>query len=193
MAIKSTLYVVYFVIYNEEVIYIGYGSQNRHLHAVSGVSHVYELNKLHHTGCEVNTKIVFTTTVQQEAKDYEKDQIILYKPIYNKVYLVNGRQDAAQASLKVKKKIELFLEDHKLTGNVYNPLKSLFEGMQDLFSIARLIDGIPLNLLPNVKPMKQFKRFVWGDSPSRWYTILIESGMLEITNTKSGHFIKLKV
>ena len=47
---SNKVYEVYVCRYNGEIVYIGEGALNRHLHCTSGTSNVFELNELYFLG-----------------------------------------------------------------------------------------------------------------------------------------------
>jgi len=81
-------YVVYQVLHNGVVVYVGEGKDGRQLHAVSGTSHVYELNRLHFT-CpdEVTVKVVKRFDNKADAVAYEVVMIQTLSPVYNKKHV----------------------------------------------------------------------------------------------------------
>jgi len=48
---KSEWSEVYLCYLEDEIVYVGSGKLNRHKHCNSGISHVYELNRLHFVTC----------------------------------------------------------------------------------------------------------------------------------------------
>ncbi len=56
---EKELYEVYVCKHNDVVLYVGQGKSGRHKHCNSGTSHVYELNKLHFSGVNLNVEIVY--------------------------------------------------------------------------------------------------------------------------------------
>lgn len=84
MSGKKT-YEVYICRYDGDIVYIGEGSLNRHLHCTSGTSHVFELNELYFLG----DKTLFTVDVnyfqtKDEASAVEVELIKVHKPKFNK-------------------------------------------------------------------------------------------------------------
>jgi hypothetical protein len=80
---------VYAATYNNEIVYVGKGQDNRWLHCTSGVSHVYELNKLHFEGKEVTVEIIKEDMTADEAFKFERELIEKINPPFNKVYCQN--------------------------------------------------------------------------------------------------------
>lgn len=82
---KSNYFEVYVVHGdNGECLYVGEGKKNRHLHTMSGRSHVYELNKLHFDGCAMTVTVVHTCDSKSEATRLESELIGSLKPLFNK-------------------------------------------------------------------------------------------------------------
>lgn len=74
---------IYYVVCNEQVIYIGRGSGYRFEHTDSGVSHKYHLNLLHFAGVPVQTHIIYSGLSNKEAKDLEVEMIMRVQPVLN--------------------------------------------------------------------------------------------------------------
>lgn len=79
-------YEVYAGYYKDELVYIGSGKKGRHLHLNSGVSHLYEANKLHFQNESIDVKLIYTTDNKKDSLYYEKLQIENLKPLWNKTY-----------------------------------------------------------------------------------------------------------
>lgn len=86
---KSEGYIVYFGFVDDELVYIGKGSDGRECHLNTGASHVYEANELHFKGGAVDVVKCY----MDSHEDVTKLEIILikaFKPKWNKVYSVNN-------------------------------------------------------------------------------------------------------
>lgn len=83
-------YYVYAGYSEGELVYIGRGSGNRKLHLNSGVSHVYEANKLHFLGKQVEIKIIKDKLDLNDSKQLEKFEIIKNTPKWNVVHSTNN-------------------------------------------------------------------------------------------------------
>ena len=88
---SKEIYEVYLCKYKGEVVYVGQGGYKRHKHCNSGISHVYELNKLHFSG------VVFDVTVKifsskAKAVEKEKELIKMYLPKFNRDFMQNDKQ-----------------------------------------------------------------------------------------------------
>jgi len=84
-------------------LYIGSGLSGRSSHCNSGVSHNYELNRLHHTGCNMQINILHNNVSKAESLLLEIKAIEQHKPVCNKQYLkrkgVYGRKYKVEANL----------------------------------------------------------------------------------------------
>ena len=78
-------YEVYVVTFNDVPVYVGYGLLGRHKHTVSGVSHNYDLNKLHFTedNLKINVRVLKYFEDKEGAKLHESRLIEQLKPIFN--------------------------------------------------------------------------------------------------------------
>ena len=82
---SKDLYEVYVCKLGNNVLYVGQGLKGRHEHCTSGVSHVYELNRLHFTGDIVDVSVVLSGLDKETALQQEAALIQELKPILNKV------------------------------------------------------------------------------------------------------------
>ena len=81
-------HIIYYTTYKNIIIYIGCGLPTRYKHTTSGVSHVYDLNRLHFTDpSNVQTTILRGCISEEEALEVEKELILKFKPSYNSQYL----------------------------------------------------------------------------------------------------------
>ena len=81
----SEYFVVYYVYHKDELVYIGEGKPSRPSHATSGVSSIYELNKLHFSDAEnVRVVIKHRFDTKKEAVEKERQLIQQYTPRLNK-------------------------------------------------------------------------------------------------------------
>lgn len=79
-------FVLYAVKREGVIIYVGSGLNGRENHCLSGCSHVYELNKSHFSGEELEVVVLGRFIEKNEALNAEKNLIIRNKPILNKAY-----------------------------------------------------------------------------------------------------------
>ena len=89
LVIKPVTYdqVVYAVKHDGVIVYIGSGTRGREKHGCSGISHVYELNKLHFSGANLSVELLMEGLSKKIAIEEERNLIIQYKPIYNTRFL----------------------------------------------------------------------------------------------------------
>ena len=80
----SKRFYVYFATFNNEIVYIGRGSQDRYKHVHSGCSHVYELNRHHFNNDYIECRIEYPDLSYEESKEKELELIRLHRPAYNK-------------------------------------------------------------------------------------------------------------
>ena len=191
---KETIYVVYHVKHNDDVVYIGYGNHKRPKHATSGVSNNYHLNRLHHTGESLTTSIVFRTSNKSAAVEREKQDILEYRPAYNTVYLSPLRQDKANAANIVYARIRGWtnrLKDEMRNNYTSRTVSNIYETLFEIFSLIELRNGVRIDTLEN-KPFPQLKRFIRGDECSEWYKVLMSTDFLEVAySLENGYTIKL--
>lgn len=81
---KGIRYIVYHC-YSEdgELLYVGAGKEGRESHVTSGVSHNYDLNRLHFSDSVLDVKIVKIFNDKKDAFDCETDMIKTLKPKFN--------------------------------------------------------------------------------------------------------------
>ena len=192
---KDNLYVVYHVKHKGRVVYIGYGRQGRPNHAISGTSHVYELNRLHHTGEDVKVDVVYSTTNKEDAMELEKQDILNYTPEYNKVYLTKCRQESASKASKLRSKLRkviLHIQREEKYSKASRKATEILELLLDAFSIQQLLSGVDISGFEN-PPFPQMRRFIAGDKKtSEWYRILLNYGIFEVYRNQRKHcFMKL--
>lgn len=194
---KDNLYVVYHVKYKGEIVYIGHGNQHRPAHAVSGISHVYELNALHHKGESVVVDIVFQTLCKEDAVSKEREDILNYQPAFNTVYLKSSRQDAAAKAISTRsyiKTLKSSLRQEYFDSKACQKAIEVIDTMLSLFSIQQLISGVQLSGLDE-SPFPQLRRFISGDKKtSDWYKILCDKEVFEFYRNDRKHcFARLLV
>lgn len=73
---------VYIGHYEGEVVYVGEGVQGRHKHLNSGVSNVYEANRIHFLGGWIDTEVIPVES-KEEARTLELTLINEYHPRWN--------------------------------------------------------------------------------------------------------------
>lgn len=73
---------VYIARLDGDVLYVGEGVKGRHQHVNSGVSNVYELNRLHFQGKVIDVEVIECNS-KKEADNIETRLILNLKPLYN--------------------------------------------------------------------------------------------------------------
>lgn len=76
-------YYVYSGAYGGKIVYVGKGVKERCLHLNSGISHLYEANKLHFLGEQIDIKIELEGLTSEQALEEEKRLIIDWQPLWN--------------------------------------------------------------------------------------------------------------
>lgn len=59
-------YLVYAGYYQGDCVYVGEGVEGRELHLNSGVSHIYEANRLHFKGESVDVKVIYSSVTKDD-------------------------------------------------------------------------------------------------------------------------------
>lgn len=125
-------YIVYKVIIEDEIVYIGSGKFGRENHCNSGVSHSYELNKCHHTGVKMDVVIHKMYLSKKESLVLEKELIKSYQPRFNKVHVTKERNSKGATVIRVIKTLkETFCEHHGNKATSY----ALREGVDSLIKL----------------------------------------------------------
>lgn len=114
-------HIIYYTTYKDVIVYIGAGQPNRYKHTTSGVSHVYQLNKLHFTDPEnVNTTILKGCVSLEAALEEETKLIKEFKPKFNNFGLSSDERYSIN-----KKEIEKYAGDITYFVNVRRMRKGL--------------------------------------------------------------------
>lgn len=83
---KNRRFIVYEGSLDGAVVYVGMGSEDRHLHLNSGVSHLYEANKAHFKGKNMLVEIVEAGLSKEAALQLERRLIEEKQPAWNSTY-----------------------------------------------------------------------------------------------------------
>lgn len=83
-------YVVYFGFVDNELVYIGRGKEGRECHLNTGISHVYEANKLHFDGGSVDITKVYVKDYD-ESVNIERVLTKAFNPSWNKQHTGNDK------------------------------------------------------------------------------------------------------
>ena len=124
------LYEVYVCKLYGEILYIGQGKSGRHKHCNSGLSHVYELNRLHFSGVSFDVEVVYVDSDMSKVLDKEKKLIAEMKPKLNVVY--NKKVEVGTYSIKDFKKL-LETKDAKLYHKNICQISSGYDDMKVLY------------------------------------------------------------
>lgn len=130
---------------NKEVLYVGQGNIGRHKHCVSGVSHVYELNKMHFNNEEVLVKVHLITNSKDEALNVEKQLILELKPKFNTVHSVYKADTTQVIRLKsdLDNEVKSFYAKHRKRHEALVYLKHA-EYLINTLGYKNLVQGISL-------------------------------------------------
>lgn len=83
---KDRRFIVYEGSLDGVVVYVGMGSEDRHLHLNSGVSHLYDANKAHFKGKKILVQIVKAGLSKEAALQLERHLIEEKQPVWNSTY-----------------------------------------------------------------------------------------------------------
>ena len=83
------------------LLYIGSGRRTRHKHCNSGISHSYELNKMHFNGEFIGVEIIKDNLTKSESVEFEKTLILGLKPAFNKDYLCKDKFNMVREHARV--------------------------------------------------------------------------------------------
>lgn len=186
MTIQSKVYELYHCKYKGEVVYVGQGARGRHRHCNSGVSHVFELNKIYFTdGAEALSVEVL---MQDKNKDVvvkaEEEYILARKPRFNKVLNNNvSRFKSVNDSITLRKML-LDVGEKNLSKKKLEKYNSLVLEIVDYFGYTSIING---NYLIEGKVI--YQRL--GKHNLRLLARWIRSSE-EVTNNQNSHFYLLR-
>lgn len=162
-------YICYVVKYKEDILYIGEGKEGRELHCKSGVSHVYELNKIYFSSkfenSEIKVDIVLNAKTKEEVISKETELINLHTPWFNKKFnytyqyktaLDKAFNFIASEYLKTNKRDRLLNTFLKITkhivnegvGELYFGIK--YRGHSGIISLIKAIKSPDNNYIKNI-------------------------------------------
>lgn len=186
----SKKYIVYHVIYEGDIVYIGSGVDGREKHTSSGTSHVYELNKLHFEGKDFTTKIVKRFATKEESLVCEKDHILRFTPPFNNVYLPTNRAVSGMQKFgKFKSDIEYWV-NHTLHREKREKYSKMIEVLFDRFSAKDLYNGISVDgyaKTPKIRTILECRFLKKG--VELWNDIF---DVVELTEKDGKRFLRLK-
>lgn len=145
---KQQTYEVYVVKDNNGIIiYIGSGRCGRHQHCKSGISHVYELNKMHFNGEEVVVEVIVASFDKQETLDLEKSLILKHRPKLNKTWL-EGSKEKNRLGLQwkcIQTNIFKWINEQTLVNKlITRKLVGQLNDLLDTFPISKLEHGVKM-------------------------------------------------
>lgn len=140
-------YVVYEVLYNNDLVYVGSGKWGRQFHTVSGVSHSYELNKLHFTDpLNVTLSVIKDGMTKEDSLTLEKYIIRTKKPTFN-IRWANEKLIGVEKVLNMTKVKRLQQPRRDI-------LKSFTKQLLTFYSIDELCGGFPLKVVGMREPIR---------------------------------------
>lgn len=130
-----------------EVLYVGEGKEGRHKHCTSGVSHVYELNKLHFSGAFLSVEVLKRRLTKEESRKQEGVLIESLKPKLNKKSSsqLGGIQSASTRkklldSVQINSPKEYWTHDHFFLDDIFSH-----------FGVVKLVEGFTRSELKRSK------------------------------------------
>lgn len=138
---------VYLAILGEDKLYIGSGRIGRHKHCTSGISHCYELNRLHFEGANVCVKILASNLSKEDSYELEKKLVLEYKPLYNKAFIKDDRQASARYYYSLSRSIKdtIWQEGIRLRYCHTKELVARVEKFLDKYRVSVVASGIRVN------------------------------------------------
>ena len=141
LKMSNDVYEVYVCKHDDEIVYIGQGTQGRHKHCTSGCSHVYALNKLHFEGCYIAVKVISMFETREESLAYEKSIIISHQPKYNTVF-ANDNRNVNRYKVEVfTKSFKEALSKYSLKRKNGKNLEALTDEFFDFYKIMSCLSG----------------------------------------------------
>lgn len=141
----SDVYCVYIAKRGEDIVYIGSGVHGRWEHVTSGVSHSYELNRLHFSGIKLEVSVVLSGLSKKQSLAEEKLLILLHKPPINVVGVskINVGNIVATFKLRFKR----IVKDRKLGLTQFRVRQyCLFiDEVLKYYTVHDILYGIPLS------------------------------------------------
>lgn len=160
------MFVVYYVYVDNVLSYIGEGKLGRESHANSGVSNVYELNKAHFLGKEINIEIKYRFSSKEESVNKEREEIIINNPPFNiKHTEKDGRIKESQFYLRISRSIkEAIIADAKRVGKHEKGeyWAARVSDMFKKFGVKAFVEGISC---PFLYKTGVAKHLAYGSSP----------------------------
>ena len=137
MSRKTKGFEVYICSLDKEILYIGSGKINRHKHCNSGISHVYELNKLHFEGKTFTIELKFFDT-KEDSLEEEINLISKHVPKFNILFTgkSSGRVDWLRNGDKLRKAFKYY--------NKFPENSSMFNKMNDFLNLFLEVHQLPM-------------------------------------------------
>lgn len=139
-------YVVYCAKFGGEVLYVGSGVSGRELHCVNGMSHVYELNRLHFKDEKVIVEVLNKDISRKQSRQEEIKYIKTLMPTLNKNH---AGENIRHQTDKMKKSLDVF---NKLFGDKkYLKYRESIKETLIFIGLQRLGVGVELPSIPHAR------------------------------------------
>ena len=135
------MYEVYMCKVNGEIVYIGQGKVGRSRHCVSGISHVYELNRMHFSEMRnsVEVEIVKFFVSKDDALKLELDLIKKHLPRFNTVHKPSAHKNDLKNSNHYRR---IMFDTHEnMTDKHFDLYKKLYREFFDFYQYKNTISG----------------------------------------------------
>ena len=135
------MYEVYMCKVNGEIVYIGQGKVGRSRHCVSGISHVYELNRIHFSEMRnsVEVEIVKFFVSKDDALKLELDLIKKHLPRFNTLHKPSGHKNDLKNSNHYRR---IMFDTHEnMTDKHFDLYKKLYREFFDFYQYKNTISG----------------------------------------------------
>lgn len=189
---EENKYEVYMCKMDNEVIYIGSGKHGRHQHCTSGTSHVYELNKLHFSKCNVSVNVLQSNLSKEQSLRLEKELILQYLPRFNKVYKEKFRNFAVDKKTIMDVFVKSLIENGvKKSSEQHKKYIQAISDFITFYGITSLQDGLYLSIkdISKYKETRPFSiRLRCLDTSQYLYSIF----NISKESKRSKYFIQLK-
>ena len=135
------MYEVYMCKVNGEIVYIGQGKVGRSRHCVSGISHVYELNRMHFSEMRnsVEVEIVKFFVSKDDALKLELDLIKKHLPRFNTVHKPSAHKNDLKNSNHYRR--IMFDTPENMTDKHFDLYKKLYREFFDFYQYKNTISG----------------------------------------------------
>lgn len=175
-------YIVYHVKLEGEVVYVGHGKIGRERHADSGCSHVYELNKIHHTIGGLSVEVVYRAEEKAVAASRELSDIRSIRPRFNTVHVDTSRQVSAIYSKKVRARVKGHLDSlvgTAITQGASDKISQYMSSIFTWFKISDLLIGADIKNMsgPHADMLNRCVRC--PGERTNWFNLMLSEGLVQ--------------